>query len=134
MEDSLPMCQVPEPTVSRESGPLVTSPSCLPGQPVMVAQLPLPKPPIHCLPPTVQPILSEAVEPKGPRPVRSIAIAGTPWSVVWSSDDRQFFFNATNRNSVWTIPEDLECNPLVTKILEETTVGKSGYKVKFFFY
>ena len=58
-------------------------------------------------------------EPKGPRPISSVPIPGTPWSVVWTSDDRQFFFDATSRVSVWTIPQELVENPHVAKILDE---------------
>jgi hypothetical protein len=105
------------------------------GHPGLVVQPPLLQSPIPYQPPMMQPIqvpslphIPEQIvkdEPKGPRPVKSIPIAGTPWSVVWSSDNRRFFFNATNRTSVWNIPEDLETNPFIHKILEEAAEGKS---------
>lgn len=44
--------------------------------------------------------------------------SGTPWSVVWTSDNRQFFFDVTSRVSLWIMPEELKDNPLVDKILE----------------
>lgn len=115
---------------------VVNAPFVLPShQPGMIAQLQLLRPPDKGQSQLLQstqsvPTYSEQTveEPKGPRPVRSIPIAGTPWSVVWSSDNRQFFFNAANRSSVWNIPKDLESNPLIHKILDETTEGKSELK------
>lgn len=113
------------------------------GQPGLMAQPPLLHSPIAYQPPMMQsihpvpplPHIPEQIvkeEPKGPRPVKSIPVAGTPWSVVWSSDNRRFFFNATNRMSVWNIPEDLETNPFIHKILEETAEGKSKpYTIRY---
>ena len=43
---------------------------------------------------------------------------GTPWSVVWTSDERQFFFDATSRVSLWIMPEELKENPHVDRIIE----------------
>ena len=95
------------------------------------------QPPVKYQPPLghafVQPILPEPTAIKeelaGPHPVKSIPIAGTPWSVVWSSDNRFFFFDATQRISVWNVPKDLESNPLVCKILEDAAKGKSECKL-----
>ena len=64
-------------------------------------------------------------EPKGPRPVSSVPIPGTPWSVVWTSNDKHFFFDATSRVSVWTIPQELADNPQVEKVLDEAPGKKS---------
>jgi len=66
----------------------------------------------------------------GPRPVASIPVPGTPWSVVWTSDDRNFFFNATNRTSLWTTPEEIEDNPNVQKILDNPPGGGGGVMSK----
>lgn len=65
-------------------------------------------------------------EPKGPRPISSVPVPGTPWSVVWTSDERMFFFNASSRMSVWTIPEELANNPQALRIVDEPP-GKSKY-------
>ena len=121
--------------LSDPQAPVMPQPPLVVGQPGLMTQPPLLHSPIVYQPPMMQPIHSippphkqEQIvkeEPKGPRPVKSIPIAGTPWSVVWSSDNRRFFFNATNRTSVWNVPEDLENNPLVHKILEEIAEGKS---------
>ena len=74
-------------------------------------------------------VLSTVVkpEPKGPRPIASVPVVGTPWSVVWSSDERTFFFNATNRTSVWSIPEELEGNEALEKVLDNPPGGKSEH-------
>lgn len=123
LNDPLPpvMPQVP-PSLEGGVPGLMTQPPLL--QSPIAYQLPV-VPPLQSVPPlhVLEKIVKE--EPKGPRPIKSIPIAGTPWSVVWSSDNRRFFFNATNRASVWNTPEDLVTNPLVHKILEETTEGKS---------
>ena len=124
------------PVIPQQPPPLVV------GQPGLMVQPPLLQSPVAYQPPVMQPISVQSIpplphipeqivkeEPKGPRPVKSIPVAGTPWSVVWSSDNRRFFFNATNRTSVWNIPEDLESNPLIHKILEETAEGKSKVTV-----
>lgn len=66
-------------------------------------------------------------ELKGPRPIASIPVPGTPWSVVWSSDERMFFFNATNHVSVWSTPEDLVGCEALQKILDHPPGGKSEH-------
>ena len=121
--------------VSTDHQPPQLPPPLLVGQPRLMAQPPLLQSPMVYQPPMMQPIHVQSVphipeqrmkeEPIGPRPVKSIPVAGTPWSVVWSSDNRRFFFNATNRTSVWNIPEELEANPLTNKILDETAEGRS---------
>lgn len=85
------------------------------------------------LPPSV-PIPVVKLEPAGPRPIASIPVPATPWSIVWSSDERTFFFNATNRTSLWTIPEELQGNPIVQKILDNPPGGKSERKIIMVWY
>ncbi|KAF7203592.1 transcription elongation regulator 1-like protein isoform X1 [Nothobranchius furzeri] len=46
-------------------------------------------------------------ENKDKRPVASTPIPGSPWCVVWTGDDRVFFFNPTIHLSVWERPEEL---------------------------
>ena len=82
------------------------------------------------LQPVLQPVLQPLPqpikeEPKGPRPISSFPIPGTPWSVVWTSDERRFFFNVTSHTSVWTIPEELASNPQVVRLLDDPPGGKS---------
>ena len=38
------------------------------------------------------------------RPVSSTPVPGTPWCVVWTGDSRSFFFNPSNKQSVWEKP------------------------------
>ncbi|KAM3592608.1 uncharacterized protein V6R79_021970 [Siganus canaliculatus] len=44
---------------------------------------------------------------KDQRPVASRPVPGSPWCVVWTGDDRIFFFNPTIHLSVWERPGDL---------------------------
>ena len=44
--------------------------------------------------------------------------------MVWTSDNRQFFFDVTSRVSLWMIPEELNDNPLVEKIIENGPDGQ----------
>ncbi|KAM6951613.1 transcription elongation regulator 1-like protein [Aplochiton taeniatus] len=44
---------------------------------------------------------------KHKRPVASTPVPGSPWCVVWTGDDRVFFFNPTIQLSVWERPLDL---------------------------
>lgn len=53
------------------------------------------------------------------------ASSGTPWSVVWTSDGRQFFFDVTSHVSLWLMPEELKDNPQLHKILENSPDGNS---------
>ena len=66
-----------------------------------------------------KPILKVAKkeEPKGPRPIQSTPIPGTPWSVVFTSDERMFFFDASNRKSIWKLPPELVGNQQVVKVV-----------------
>ncbi|XP_051272965.1 uncharacterized protein tcerg1l isoform X2 [Dicentrarchus labrax] len=44
---------------------------------------------------------------KDKRPVASTPVPGSPWCVVWTGDDRVFFFNPTMHLSVWERPGEL---------------------------
>ncbi|XP_031424585.2 transcription elongation regulator 1-like isoform X3 [Clupea harengus] len=41
------------------------------------------------------------------KPVATTAIAGTPWCVVWTGNERVFFYNPTTRLSMWERPTEL---------------------------
>lgn len=110
-------------------------PILMPGMPNTGLPLGMPHPGILPKPDSVKTEL-ERMEAKteltGPRPVASIPVPGTPWSVVWSSDDRTFFFNATSHTSLWTTPEELLGNLNLQKILDnppggKSSIGKQGY-------
>ena len=116
---SIPLQNFPPPAVLLPTSLMSpTHPNLIPPQSSIVL------PPSVSFQPNAPPVLAKQ-EPKGPRPVASVPVQGTPWSIVWSSDDRTFFFNATNRVSVWSVPEELEGNPNVEKILENPPGGKS---------
>ncbi|CAH8858330.1 unnamed protein product [Trichobilharzia szidati] len=53
------------------------------------------------------------------RPVSSTAVHGTPWCVVWTGDGRAFFFNPSQRLSVWEKPEELKGRADVDRLLEK---------------
>ncbi|CAI5442455.1 unnamed protein product [Caenorhabditis angaria] len=40
------------------------------------------------------------------RPVSSLSVSGTPWCVVWTGDNKVFFYNPTTKTSVWERPPD----------------------------
>lgn len=41
------------------------------------------------------------------RPVTSNAVSGTPWCVVWTGDNKVFFYNPSTRTSIWERPPEL---------------------------
>ncbi|XP_039691916.1 transcription elongation regulator 1-like protein [Pteropus medius] len=56
---------------------------------------------------------------RGDRPVASTPVPGSPWCVVWTGDDRVFFFNPTTQLSVWEKPEDLEHRGDLGRIIDD---------------
>ena len=52
------------------------------------------------------------------KPVASQPISGSPWCVVWTGDEKVFYFNPTTKVSVWEKPEDLLENDEVDEILQ----------------
>ncbi|XP_064344696.1 transcription elongation regulator 1-like protein [Camelus dromedarius] len=56
---------------------------------------------------------------KGTRPVASTPVPGSPWCVVWTGDDRVFFFNPTMQLSVWEKPVDLRNRGDLNRIIED---------------
>ncbi|XP_054975089.1 transcription elongation regulator 1-like protein [Sorex araneus] len=56
---------------------------------------------------------------RGSRPVASTPVPGSPWCVVWTGDDRVFFFNPTMQLSVWEKPGDLQHRGDLNRILED---------------
>ncbi|XP_037661272.1 transcription elongation regulator 1-like protein [Choloepus didactylus] len=56
---------------------------------------------------------------KGNRPVASAPVPGSPWCVVWTDDDRVFFFNPTMQLSVWERPGDLRNRGDLNRIIED---------------
>ncbi|KAM5272396.1 transcription elongation regulator 1-like protein [Ctenodactylus gundi] len=56
---------------------------------------------------------------KGNKPVASTPVPGSPWCVVWTGDDRVFFFNPTMQLSVWEKPVDLKNRGDLQRIIED---------------
>ncbi|XP_036402004.1 transcription elongation regulator 1-like protein [Megalops cyprinoides] len=56
---------------------------------------------------------------KEERPVASTPVPGSPWCVVWTGDDRVFFFNPTMQLSVWEKPVDLKGRGDLNRIIED---------------
>ncbi|OWF46304.1 transcription elongation regulator 1-like [Mizuhopecten yessoensis] len=52
------------------------------------------------------------------RPVSSTPVPGTPWCVVWTGDGRVFFYNPSQRTSLWEKPEEIQGRPDVEKMLQ----------------
>ncbi|XP_061088445.1 transcription elongation regulator 1-like protein [Conger conger] len=63
--------------------------------------------------------MEEDNAPKDKRPVASTPVPGSPWCVVWTGDDRVFFFNPTMQLSVWEKPGDLKGRGDLNRILED---------------
>ncbi|NXX18087.1 TCRGL protein, partial [Podargus strigoides] len=55
----------------------------------------------------------------GNKPVASAPVPGSPWCVVWTGDDRVFFFNPTMQLSVWEKPVDLKHRGDINRIIED---------------
>uniref|UniRef100_A0A915ENW7 WW domain-containing protein n=1 Tax=Ditylenchus dipsaci TaxID=166011 RepID=A0A915ENW7_9BILA len=53
------------------------------------------------------------------RPISSNAVAGTPWCVVWTGDNKVFFYNPSTRTSVWERPPELYNRPDVDLLVSK---------------
>merc|ERR1719445_2538267 len=62
------------------------------------------------------------------RPTSSTPVPGTPWCVVWTGDSRSFFFNPSNKQSVWEKPAELVGRSDVAKMLESPTAAEEFKK------
>ncbi|XP_042557396.1 transcription elongation regulator 1-like protein [Dipodomys spectabilis] len=70
-------------------------------------------------PPPPMLVRGENSTAKGNRPVASTPVPGSPWCVVWTGDDRVFFFNPTMQLSVWEKPVDLKNRGDLKRIIED---------------
>uniref|UniRef100_A0A8C1VRI7 Transcription elongation regulator 1 n=1 Tax=Cyprinus carpio TaxID=7962 RepID=A0A8C1VRI7_CYPCA len=61
----------------------------------------------------------EAKAAQKAKPVATNPIPGTPWCVVWTGDDRVFYYNPTTRLSMWDRPEELVARADVDKYIQE---------------
>ncbi|NXT67133.1 TCRGL protein, partial [Chaetops frenatus] len=65
-------------------------------------------------------LLSEAGSASnGNKPVASTPVPGSPWCLVWTGDDRVFFFNPSMQLSVWERPLDLRHRGDIKRLLED---------------
>ncbi|GAB1292832.1 Transcription elongation regulator 1-like protein [Apodemus speciosus] len=64
-------------------------------------------------------VRGEDTAAKGNKPVASTPVPGSPWCVVWTGDDRVFFFNPTMQLSVWEKPVDLQNRGDLKRIIED---------------
>ncbi|XP_064017773.1 transcription elongation regulator 1 isoform X6 [Pogoniulus pusillus] len=64
------------------------------------------------------------------KPVATTPIPGTPWCVVWTGDERVFFYNPTTRLSMWDRPDDLIGRADVDKIIQEPPHKKGMEEAK----
>ncbi|XP_055281867.1 transcription elongation regulator 1-like protein [Moschus berezovskii] len=92
--------------------PSLPGPSLLGGFPPLETGLGGPEPPAIL-------VTSEDSTPKGSKPVASTPVPGSPWCVVWTGDDRVFFFNPTMQLSVWEKPMDLRNRGDLNRIIED---------------
>ncbi|XP_051945143.1 transcription elongation regulator 1-like isoform X3 [Xyrauchen texanus] len=56
---------------------------------------------------------------KKAKPIATTPIPGTPWCVVWTGDERVFYYNPTTRLSMWERPEELVGRADVDKAIQE---------------
>uniref|UniRef100_A0A4W3JXE6 Transcription elongation regulator 1 n=1 Tax=Callorhinchus milii TaxID=7868 RepID=A0A4W3JXE6_CALMI len=59
------------------------------------------------------------------KPVATTPVPGTPWCVVWTGDERVFYYNPTTRLSMWDRPDELVGRADVDKIIQEPPHKKS---------
>merc|ERR1712037_713953 len=62
------------------------------------------------------------------RPISSTPVPGTPWCVVWTGDLRSFFYNPTNKQSVWEKPAEMVGRSDVAKMLESPQAAEEFKK------
>lgn len=60
------------------------------------------------------------------RPVSSTPVSGTPWCVVWTGDGRVFFYNPSQRASLWEKPEELIGRADVDKMIQGPPDSNKG--------
>ena len=53
------------------------------------------------------------------KPISSTAVPGTPWCVVWTRDKRVFFYNPSEKISLWERPQILTGRVDVDKLVKE---------------
>ncbi|CCD73720.1 WW domain-containing protein [Caenorhabditis elegans] len=59
------------------------------------------------------------------RPISSTPVSGTPWCVVWTGDDKVFFYNPSTKCSVWERPPDTYGREDVDKLVQNPPSPKA---------
>ena len=62
------------------------------------------------------------------KPIASIPVPGTPWCIVWTRDKKVFFFNPSEKLSLWERPAILLGRVDVDKMLREPPTETNGKK------
>jgi transcription elongation regulator 1 len=57
------------------------------------------------------------------KPISSTAVPGTPWCVVWTRDKRVFYYNPSEKVSLWERPTILVGRLDVDKLVKEPPAG-----------
>lgn len=60
------------------------------------------------------------------KPISSTAVPGTPWCVVWTRDKRVFFYNPSEKVSLWERPSILIGRLDVDKLVKEPPAGSDS--------
>merc|ERR1712141_602345 len=76
------------------------------------------------LPPSMTTSNDKAKPGDKSRPVSSTPVHGTPWCVVWTGDQRVFFYNPSTKTSVWERPPDLIGRADVTEMLRSPAAAE----------
>merc|ERR1712088_63202 len=85
--------------------------------------------PVKSLPPPkmiTTPIEIKAKPADKSRPVSSTPVHGTPWCVVWTGDQKAFFYNPSTKTSVWERPPDLIGRADVTEMLKSPAAAEKN--------
>ena len=61
------------------------------------------------------------------KPISSTAVPGTPWCVVWTRDKRVFFYNPSEKISLWERPQILVGRVDVDKMVKEVPANAEPF-------
>jgi len=59
------------------------------------------------------------------KPISSVAVPGTPWCVVWTRDKRVFFYNPSEKISLWERPQILTGRADVDKLVKAVSAASN---------
>merc|ERR1712038_996884 len=110
----------------RQNGP---PPSAISSAPMTKEDQPskkiVPEPVVKNVPtPKAMPVEAKPKPADKSRPVSSTPVHGTPWCVVWTGDQKAFFYNPSTKTSVWERPPDLIGRADVTEMLKSPAAAE----------